>query len=111
MNDDWNATMADALRLTRDGRPMEATALLQQGLGGAGQAAPARAVPNRMLHGRREPHPSSLPRISGLLDRLQARLPSELPDGPARQLPLGPAWIGRAWWLGCRGGCGKRAGR
>ena len=34
MNDDRNATMAEALRLTRDGRLMEATALLQQGLGG-----------------------------------------------------------------------------
>ena len=89
MNDDWNATMADALRLTRNGRPMEATALLQQGLGGAGQAAPARAVPNRMLHGRREPYPSSRrPRISGLLDRLQARLPSDLPTGLPGNSPL-----------------------
>jgi poly(hydroxyalkanoate) depolymerase family esterase len=38
MNKDLNATMADALRLTRDGRLMEATALLQEGLGGPGHA-------------------------------------------------------------------------
>ena len=36
MNDDRNATMAEALRLTRRGQLMEATALLQQGLGGIG---------------------------------------------------------------------------
>mgnify|MGYP001086008435 CR=1 FL=1 len=70
MNDDWNATMADALRLTREGRPMEATALLQQGLGGTGQPAPARAVTNRMLQSRREAHPSNLSRVGGLLDTL-----------------------------------------
>jgi poly(hydroxyalkanoate) depolymerase family esterase len=75
MNDNWNATMADALRLTRDGRLMEATALLQQGLGGAGQAAPAQPVPSRMLHGRRKTHPGGLPRAAGLLDKLNARLP------------------------------------
>jgi poly(hydroxyalkanoate) depolymerase family esterase len=45
MNNDLKATMADALRLTRDGRLMEATALLQQGLGAAGQAGQARPVP------------------------------------------------------------------
>ena len=52
-DDDWNATMADALRLTRNGRLMEATARLQQGLGGAAQPAPARPVRSRMFHGRR----------------------------------------------------------
>jgi hypothetical protein len=52
MYDDWNATMADALRLTRHGRPMEATALLQHTLGGAGQPGPARPVPSPMLHTR-----------------------------------------------------------
>jgi len=85
MNDGWNATMADALQLTRDGRLMEATALLQQGLAGAGQPAPARAVPNRMLHGRRKAHPSGQSRVGGLLDRLQARLPAKLPA----ELPVG----------------------
>ena len=113
MNDDWNATMADALQLTRDGRLMEATALLQQGLGGAGQPAPARAVPNRMLHGRRKAHPSGLSRVGGLLDRLQAQLPTKLPAKLSAELPVGLPGnsplvrpIGRAWWLR-RGGCGK----
>jgi poly(hydroxyalkanoate) depolymerase family esterase len=59
MNDDRNATMADALRLTRNGQLMEATALLQQSLGGAGLPAPARQAPAR----------------------LQGRLPLELPLG------------------------------
>jgi poly(hydroxyalkanoate) depolymerase family esterase len=89
MNDDWNATMADALQLTRDGRLMEATALLQQGLGGAGQPAPARAVPNRMLHGRRKAHPSGVSRVGGLLDSLQARLPTKLPTKLSAELPVG----------------------
>ena len=65
MNDDRNATMADALRLTRDGRLMEATALLQQSLGGAGHPAPA------------QPAPAG----GGMLDKLQAR--------PARKLSVG----------------------
>ena len=59
-DDDWNATMADALRLTRNGRLMEATARLQQGLGGAAQPAPARSVLSRMLHGRRRARNSPL---------------------------------------------------
>lgn len=95
MSDDWNATIADALRLTRDGRLMEATALLQQGLGGPGQPAPARAVPNRMLHGRRKAHPSGLPRVGGLLNRLQARLPAELPVGlPGNSPSVRPGLVG-----------------
>ena len=95
MNDDWNATMADALRLTRDGRPMEATALLQQGLGGAGQPTPARAVPNRIWHGRHKAHPSGLPEVGGLLDKLQARLPAELPVGlPGNSPMVQPGLVG-----------------
>ena len=43
MNDDWNATMADALRLTRDGLT-EATALLQQGLEGLARRQHGRLV-------------------------------------------------------------------
>jgi poly(hydroxyalkanoate) depolymerase family esterase len=88
VNDDSNATMADALRLTREGRLMEATALLQQGLRGASQPAPARPVPSRISHGRRQPHPSGLPRPGGLLDRLQAKLPAELPVGLPGNSPL-----------------------
>jgi poly(hydroxyalkanoate) depolymerase family esterase len=85
MSDDWNATMSDALRLTRDGRLMEATALLQQALGGAGQLARARPVPTGMLHGHRKANPSGLPRAGGLLESLQARLPVGLPV----ELPMG----------------------
>ena len=88
MNDDWNATMAEALRLTRDGRLMEATALLQQGLGGAGQPTPARPGPSRMLHTRPRAYLSGLPRAGGLLDRLQARRPAELPVGLPGESPL-----------------------
>jgi poly(hydroxyalkanoate) depolymerase family esterase len=40
MNDDRHATMAEALRLTRDGRLADASALLQQGLAGARVPAP-----------------------------------------------------------------------
>jgi poly(hydroxyalkanoate) depolymerase family esterase len=60
--------MADALRLTREGRLTEATALLQRGLGGAGQSAP-----------------SGLPHVGDMLDKLQARLPVDLP----LELPVG----------------------
>ncbi len=98
MNDDVNTTMADALRLTREGRLMEATALLQQGLGGAGQAAPAQPEPSRILHSRRKTHPGGLPRAAGLpqaaglLDKLKARLPAEL--GLAGNSPLlGPGLV------------------
>ena len=88
MNDDMNATMAEALRLTREGRLMEATALLQQGLGGAAQPAPARPLPSGILRGRQKAHPSGLPRAGGLLDRLPARLSAELPVGLPGNSPL-----------------------
>jgi poly(hydroxyalkanoate) depolymerase family esterase len=41
MNNDSNATMAEALALTRSGRVTEATALLQRALAGASPVAPA----------------------------------------------------------------------
>jgi poly(hydroxyalkanoate) depolymerase family esterase len=96
MNDDMKATMADALQLTRDGRLMEATALLQQGLGGSGQAGPARPVSTAMSSGRREVTPSGLPRADGLprpgglLEALQARLPAGLPVGLSNNSHLSP---------------------
>ena len=86
MNDDRNATMADALRLTRDGRLMEATALLQQGLGGAGQSMPAQLVPAWEV---------ARPDRSASSRRLARQIAG--PTAPrttrrtARQLPLGPA--------------------
>ncbi len=87
MNDDWNSTMADALRLTRAGRLAEATALLQQGLGGANQSGPARPAPAGISHGLHKADVSGLPRAGRLLDRLQARLPVELPAGLPAGLP------------------------
>jgi poly(hydroxyalkanoate) depolymerase family esterase len=100
MNDDRNATMADALQLTRDGRLAEATALLQERLGGARPAAQAPPTSNPdlsasvvvpttadadnsgLLHGRRKAHSSDLPSASGLLEKLQTRLSAGLPGLP-----------------------------
>ena len=47
MDSDPNAVMSEALRLTRGGQLVEATALLQRGLGGALLGAPSRATPMR----------------------------------------------------------------
>jgi poly(hydroxyalkanoate) depolymerase family esterase len=100
MNDDMNATMAEALQLTRDGRLAEATALLQQRLGGAREAAQAPPAPNpdlsasvvvpttadadnsELFRGRRKAHPSGLPLAGGLLDKLKTRLSAGLPGLP-----------------------------
>ena len=41
---DKNVNMAEVLQLTRSGRVMEATGLLQRGLSGAGAAAPPRGL-------------------------------------------------------------------
>jgi poly(hydroxyalkanoate) depolymerase family esterase len=66
MNQDRNATMAEALALTRSGRVAEATALLQRTLAGARMVAPAlsglpaRAKPTRS----RRPHMASLAGLS-----------------------------------------------
>lgn len=62
--------MADALRLTREGRLTEATALIQQGLQGSGGAAGHPAPPGRSLDGS-----ASRGSAGGLLDRLRSRLP------------------------------------
>ena len=84
--------MAEALRLTRDGRLIEATALIQQSLGGSGLPAPASSVLAEILRSHRDGSPHSAPQPgllqangppqpSGLLDTLQARLPVGLPAG------------------------------
>jgi poly(hydroxyalkanoate) depolymerase family esterase len=83
VNDTRNAIMAEALRLTREGRLAEASALLQRGLGGAPSGTTAQPVRTGIFPRRRDTGPSGprqasgLP--SGLLDRLQARLPAGLP--------------------------------
>jgi poly(hydroxyalkanoate) depolymerase family esterase len=111
MNDDMNATMADALRLTREGRLAEATALLQQRLGGAGHApqAPPASNPDSsasaiapttadadhsgLLPGRLEAHPSGLPLAGGLLDKLQTRLPAGLSGLPGNSTLARPGLV------------------
>jgi poly(hydroxyalkanoate) depolymerase family esterase len=69
--------MADALRLTREGRLTEATALIQQRLPGAG-AAPAHQAPSAQLPVGRAQRGSA----GGLLDRLRSRLPKTRGVGP-----------------------------
>jgi poly(hydroxyalkanoate) depolymerase family esterase len=72
MSTDTNATMTEALRLTRAGRLTEAVALLQAGLAGT---APPQA---------------SEPAGPGLLERLKGRLP-DLPHIPLTGLPGTPS--------------------
>src|SRR5437763_11733296 len=91
MNNDMHTTMSEALRLTRGGRLAEATALLQQGLGGTGGAPPV--VPTvaapRDRFGRLRPRLGDdgdnargqaqgehrAPAFDGLLDGAQGKLP------------------------------------
>ena len=68
---DRKDAMADALRLTREGRLTEATALLQQGLQGHGTAH-AHPAPS----GRAAAEPATGGAARGLLDRLRSRLPN-----------------------------------
>ncbi|MBV9916493.1 MAG: PHB depolymerase family esterase [Solirubrobacterales bacterium] len=59
MNNDPNTTMAEALRLTRAGRLGEASALLQQGVAGAGSVSPEKSTCGEPRDGRgrvRLPH-------------------------------------------------------
>jgi poly(hydroxyalkanoate) depolymerase family esterase len=73
MDDNRNATMAEALRLTRDGRLAEASALLQQGLGGAPMGTTAQPVLTGLSR-----HPQGTG-ADDRLDKLQTRLPAGLP--------------------------------
>jgi poly(hydroxyalkanoate) depolymerase family esterase len=73
MDDNRNTALAEALRLTRDGRLAEASALLQQGLGGA----PIGTAAQPALTGLSR-HPQGLG-AGDLLDKLQTRLPAGLP--------------------------------
>jgi poly(hydroxyalkanoate) depolymerase family esterase len=92
---DTNTTMAEALRLTREGRLSEATALLQQTLGGAHPKPAALPMSGGVFrqgwkaHEGDLPVVSGLPQVSGLLDRLQARLPVGLPGTRPLVRPTG----------------------
>lgn len=68
-----NNTLIETLRLTRDGQLAEATALLQRGLGATPAANRPQPMPTRIVR-RRGSGASRLPQVSGLLDKLAARL-------------------------------------
>jgi len=106
MNNDTNATMARALALTRTGRLAEASALLQEGLAGAGSAPPFGALPvAEPLNGLRRlrsplgddrpicpapaPSPHAVPALDRLLDRAKAKLPGLPPVTNVVRLPGG----------------------
>jgi poly(hydroxyalkanoate) depolymerase family esterase len=73
MNEAKNATMAEALRLTRSGQLSEATDLIQRSLGGTIPSATTRPAFTKMFsHGKT--YDSALPRASDLLENLQPRL-------------------------------------
>ena len=64
MNEGRNATMAEALRLTRGGRLSEATALIQQSLGGTSPPATTRRAFTEMIRRGRKTSGISLPQAS-----------------------------------------------
>jgi poly(hydroxyalkanoate) depolymerase family esterase len=106
---DTNATMTEALRLTRAGQVAEATALLQRGLAGAGGTPPTAstaAAPPGNLGGLRSlmspaaaqpghgmPGAHAAPALDGLLDRFRIG-PSDLPHIDRAVLPEPTAWSG-----------------
>jgi poly(hydroxyalkanoate) depolymerase family esterase len=113
MNNDRNATMADALRLTRTGRLAEATALLQRGLAGPGRS-PVESTVTGPLKGLgrlrsplnddghntepQRPDGYAAPPPSDLIDPAKAKLPNPPPvinlvglDGGARSSRSGAA--------------------
>src|SRR5687767_3747982 len=82
MNEARNATMAEALRLTRSGQLSEATDLIQRSLGGT--LPPTRRRPAFTGIPRRsgKTYDSVLPHPSGLLQNLQPRLVGLPGNGP-----------------------------
>lgn len=93
MNESRNATMAEALRLTRSGRLSEATALLQQSLGGTPPRATTRPASTGLFRRGGKTFDSALPQASGLINNLKPRLLAGLPGNT----PLGrPAGSGAA---------------
>ena len=107
MHNNTNATMAEALRLTRAGQLAEASALLQRGLAGAGAGPPdastvaeplndLRQLRFSLPNGSHDAHPqapstSAAPAFNGLLDRVNADLPllrgANLPGGTLSSRP------------------------
>jgi poly(hydroxyalkanoate) depolymerase family esterase len=78
MNEAQNATMAEALRLTRSGQLSEATDLIQRSLGATIPPAPTRPAFTKMFrHGKT--YDSALPRASDLLENVQPRLLAGIP--------------------------------
>src|SRR6188472_2131044 len=102
MNTDTNATMTEALRLTRAGQLTDAFALLQAGLAGTGSVPaeastitqPANDLPrvgSPLLNGSHgvlpdAPPAHAGPALNGLLDRLKIKPPA-LRHLPAARLP------------------------
>jgi poly(hydroxyalkanoate) depolymerase family esterase len=117
MNDEGNATMAEATRLTRAGRLAEACELLQRRLrrGPTARSAQAdRPGPDRG-HATLQPAPPAppappaqfLPPASGLLDGLRATLPTGLPG----TLPAGLTSLPGMVPAGLPGSTGQRSSR
>jgi poly(hydroxyalkanoate) depolymerase family esterase len=73
VNDTRAAAMVEALRLTRERRLAEASALLQRGLSVGHTVTAARPLPPETYR-RRDTQASGTRKAGGLLDRLQARL-------------------------------------
>jgi poly(hydroxyalkanoate) depolymerase family esterase len=89
MNKARNATMAEALRLTRSGRLSEATGLIQRSLGGTLPPTTTRPAFTGMPHRSGKTYDSGLPQPSGLLETLQPRLPMGLPGKAPLIKPTG----------------------
>lgn len=90
MNNNIGATMAEVLRLTRDGRLAEATALLQ---GGAG--APATHTTAQPVFTERSPRRMPTD-AKALLSKLQTHLPAALPGKSLLRPPHSSGDDGRA---------------
>jgi poly(hydroxyalkanoate) depolymerase family esterase len=88
MNEDRNATMAEALRLTRSGRLSEATDLIQQSLGGTLPPTTGRPAFTEMPR-LDKTYDNGLPQASGLLETLQPRLLGGLPGNAPLVKPSG----------------------
>ena len=89
MNEARNATMAEALRLTRSGRLSEATGLIQRSLGGTFPSPTRRPAFTGMPRRGGKTHDSGLPQASGLLETLQPRLLAGMPGNTSLVQPTG----------------------